>query len=247
MSNTNSNVGKLIKRIIVLVMASFTFLMLAFKLCKVGYNDSYLYNYGRVYYDSGFSIMSFNSTIIAKGYDYEWAIYLLGLTSISLFLVSFVVIAGAIFNLIFRNKMNLDVLFIIVSMVLTGFYMIMGIIYFIIAKIEYSSDYYNVGTAAFWPFLLEIFLLIGYIVIANVFKAENTTTPQQSSSYLVKSSQSYQSASKPIAQPAKPAAAPKKELSTENLNLLKQLADLKEQNIISEEEFNTKKKELLGL
>ena len=37
MANTNSNVGKLIKKIIVLVMASFTFLMLAFKLCKVGY------------------------------------------------------------------------------------------------------------------------------------------------------------------------------------------------------------------
>ncbi|MBR5191959.1 MAG: SHOCT domain-containing protein [Clostridia bacterium] len=108
--------------------------------------------------------------------------------------------------------------------------MIIGIIFVSICKATYGGDYFF-ATSAFIPFIIQVVLLVGYIVVGKF--VPNKVLAQNNAN-------NFQQATNQNSQKPKP-------VTKSNLEMLEKLASLKASGAITEEEFNEKKKELLGL
>lgn len=233
----------LIKKCIVATMALMSFLTLAFTVCRTTSIGSYRDTYA----ESGFSFLGFESQFFADSNGV--GVFFIGFFCMLILLASIVVITLATFNVIFRKKFKADMPIIIISLITAFVYMVVGIIVAICIAADYAdfSDYILVTTSAYVPFILQSMLLAGYIVISKVFPGEEpkVVVPATPVAQAVAQPQVVTPAT-PVATPVAP--APQKQFSSmEKIETLKKYAELRDSGILSEEEFATMKKDLLGL
>lgn len=210
----------ILKKIVVLVMSVFTFFMLFFSLCEM--QNGYL-----ITVENGLTFLLFESEIITSGPSFGWAIVLIGIFSILFLLTSFIIIGLSIFNIISKKTYSLNKPIISACLTVTGLYLLIGVIFTAVASSTYWGDL-KFRTVAHIPFLIELLLFGVYFIIDKV-SVNNGEQPQFYSK-------------------ATATTAPnKKNVSINDLEKLEKLAELKNKNIITEEEFELQKKDILGL
>lgn len=197
----------LLKKIIVALMAFIGLFTLFFSFCQEGF-----------YAENGFTFMIFYSEFIIYK-EFEWAIYFVGACSILIFLADLILALGAGLNFIFKKKDALSKPVLIASLVCSGLYALIGIIMVVINSLTWGKA---LVTSAYVPLILQIFCLVGYILVGKLVPETVGGNKQVV--------ETKDASSKAI-----------------DYNELEKLAKLKNEGVITEEEFIAKKKEILGL
>ena len=152
--------------------------------------------------------------------SYEWAIYVIGSFSILFLIIAIALIALSIYNILAKKHFDLSI---IVTCIVTSFlYTTIGIVFTSIAKETYG-DYYQFNTSAYIPLILQAVLFIIYTIIKNPGNLFVTDKKSEN----------------------KPVPVLNKAILEEEQ--IKKYKDLFEQGIITEEEFNAKRKQILGI
>ena len=170
------------------------------------------------YSENGFSFFLFKSQFI-QGRDFTWAIYLIGAFCILFLLLYLTLAAGAGVNFIFKKKDFLSLPVMISSLACSTLYAMIGIIVVIVCEIMGTK---GVTTAAYVPLILQGMCFAGYIVVGK----------------LVPDTLGANKEKKEVAS---------KQVGGVDYDALEKLAKLKNEGVITEEEFIAKKKEILGL
>ena len=185
--------------------------------------------------DSGFSLLGFSSDIMTKNYAFGATI--IGIFSIFILIIAIATIVVAIMQIVFAlmgredrlsgitNK--LEKVLVILCIVFSFWYLIEGVVYSAIAQSQFDT-YYSGGTwysvecttYAYLPFIFMVILAGGYYAISYFLNKDGQV-----------------------------GVIGKKKASVKNdmkkLGLLKQYKFMLDNNIITQEEFEEKKKEIL--
>ena len=216
----NSATKNYIKKGIILATALMALLTLCFTLLKFDFG------YGEPIVESGFTMLSFESKFIDKSH---WGGAILGVFSILELITAIACIGLALWNFSKTNKFTfINVAVIGGTLFNVVFYMIEGLIFKSMVLDSYSTameEYFT--TACFVPLILVAVLVCGYIAVEKFIPV---------SSDVVVETKSEGKASKVNLD---------NELTTaESLKKYKELLDA---GVITQEEFETKKKQILGL
>ena len=176
--------------------------------------------------DNDFVWMSFESNI-AYGKDWESFAVLLGVISIFQLIYGIVAVILVVVNFLTHKSAKKNTGIIIVGFVSMLLYAIEGIVY---EKVycdimDYKSKYFS--TAAYIPLIIGIVLVIGFVLIEKYWVEKQSDTDNV------------------IVTKASRIVSPKDE--SDIINNLSQYKDLLDNGIISQEEFDAKKKQLLDL
>lgn len=211
--------------IAIAVLCLWTLFSLFFPICSVGmsYNASGITVSAKIS-DTGFSLATFSSLIIGTE-EYVWAVQLLGVLSV-LYIVAIsaglvltvLMFVNALINGVKSKEATVKNLNIIAYIMLgiTALYLISGIVYLIIITISGSDTV--ISTLVWVPLLVAALIFLSYKILPKILPETMSAKAQQ-----------------------------KMPLIDENaLEKLKKLKDLKDGKVITAEEFESKKEELLN-
>lgn len=201
---------------------------LAFTVIKgVWYSESSSYNseYNGVYKECGFTFLSFGTNMPYVEQDAGIVPILIGLFSLIQLLVGIAVMSLGALKFFFEHKaINKAVkILMIVGVSLSAWYMLEGIAFS--SVLANFGKWISTSTSAYLAFILCALAFAGYIVFNKIFKVdgEAVAVAVKEKGAIVKSQ--------------------KKQMSS--IQLLKEYKDLLDAGIITQEEFDEKKKELL--
>lgn len=212
-----------------IIFLGFLFVIcLSFTVIKgVWYSDGFWYNseYNGTYKESGFTFLSFKTDMPYVERDAGIVPILIGLFSLIQLLVGIAVIALGVLKFFFENKIiNKAVkILMIVGVSLSAWYMLEGIAFS--SVLDNFGAWRKTSSSAFLSFILCALTFAGYIVFDKLYKIDGETTlvAVKEKGASVKSQKSQMSA----------------------IQLLKEYKDLLDSGVITQEEFDQKKKELL--
>lgn len=172
--------------------------------------------------ENGFTFMTFMSYLITSSFN--WAIYLIGVFCILFLLISLILIALSVFNFFLKKSFNFNLIVIIVSIVTAVLYTLIGIIFVIVCTATYGRMHFS--TSAYIPLIIQLVLISAYIVFDKIktlgtIGANDNKQPTTASTVLNK--------------------------VDAEAELIKKYKNLCEQGIITEEEFNEKRRQILHL
>lgn len=233
---SKQKIFSLIKSGIIALLAFMSLMTLSFSLITI--------SSGSVFYsDTGFSMLDFESQLIT--YDYEFGAVLLGLMSLTMLLASLAAMGLSVFNFILKDhKIMFDIIVLIITGVIAVTYMFMGIIYVAVFVESYGTSLYaKVTTACYVPLILDLLIFGGYIAADKVFATiiKNDQERAQVAPVQATPVQQVVATTAPV-QPIE-----KVENKQDNIELLKKYKELLDDEIITKEEFDAKKKQLLDL
>ena len=215
-----------VKKMILLSICAIMALMVVLGLL---FNIIQLSNKGEIAdHDNGFTLLSFESDFILVK-SYNWGAIVCGVINLLILLsgiVALILIAYSFVKINLETRCPLAV--IIIAMVTSFLYLVEGIAFLSICKETYTqllTKYLH--TVSFVPFILQTVLLIAYIVCNKFVKcADNEKPPQPiGAKTSTVNSDINQAANK--------------------IELLKQYKELFDSGVITQEEFDAKKKEWL--
>lgn len=196
---------------------------------------------------NGFDFLAFNKGLIGPGFEgLETGC---GICSILLLFFAIMAIVLVVFNFMSANKTKIyDIIVIAVSLFITIIYFIEGFILKSALVKEMSSQYGStygafLKTTCFVPFIICVVLMIAYIVVAEIF---NRQIANQKTKKVVETNEAKQdSKNEENLQKEKN----KTEVNNEEdkIALVLKYKELLDANIISQEDFDAKKKQILGL
>lgn len=214
-------VQKLIRKLIILSFAILNFAMFAFGVIRLG-NSSI----------SGFQLITMNAS------DSDVLNFLYFVLGIVLILVAILLAIFAIINM-FARKNIFGKVIVVFSIILYSVYFLVGLSYYIV-MVNLVPDFavFGATTDAYWPLVIGIVLAIGHRIVTGLIekklREKNIPTIVQP-------------------EPVKEVVVIKEEVKTvsepvttvnKDVEALASLAKLKEQGIITEEEYNEKKKKI---
>lgn len=176
---------------------------------------------------SGYSMLGFSSPLLSK--QYSWFAGILGIFSIFTLFAGGIGVFLSIKNFNSNKNDKTDVLVMFIALIVTVLYTIEGLVFKVIFNNQVSQetqDFLNVyaKTSSFIPLIIVVIFVAFYFFIPFLDKILKQSIEENES----KNAEPIQSA---------------KELA----ETLKQYKELLDSGIISQEEFDAKKKELLNL
>ena len=227
-------IRSLVQKIINCLSALFALIMLTFNIVEtvIDYTKSYYFTRDFKQPENGFAFMDFASEYILYE-EYEWATLLIGCLCIIFLLVSLALIAITILKLI-DKKAPSNIIFTIVPLVMSVLYMLIGNAFVAISSKSWSG--YIMYTGVNTPFFIHVVLLVAFIIVGKY--APEKIISKNTSTKAIETTQPYIS-QQPIENT--------KETKVSDIEMLEKLANLKNQGLLTDEEFETKKKQLLGL
>jgi len=224
-----------IQKGIIAILAIFSLLTLCFSLLRVEYVSPTLN-------ENGFDFMSFSSVLIPE--NSHWAIELIGAFSILITVFAILAIILAVCNFLsLQNTKIYDIVIISIAIFNTLIYLIEGIVFkkIFIDSYGISDATKIIKTSSFVPFIICAVLIITYIVLGVIFTRLINT--QDDSIDNDKGEQ--------ISKPQEESNSSEKEASMNDeetkIELITKYKKLFDDGILSQEEFETKKKQILGL
>lgn len=226
-----------IQKGIVALLALFSLLTLCFCLLRVDHGN------GTLYSENGFNFFAFESFFISGSYD--WANKIIGSFSIIMTLFSVVAIILAICNFISFKKVKVyEVIIIAISLFNTIIYFIEGFVFksVFIETWGIGAESMYIKTSCYIPFIICAVLFIAYIVVGIIFDKIIKTQPEKDTT--IEQEEKIENKKEE-----------KQEIETKTQNydeeskiaLLTKYKELLDAGVITQEEFDIKKKEILGL
>jgi len=220
------------KKIICATIALFGILTLLFSLLTIDIgNESYS--------ETGFAFISFNSRFVNSIEEYQWLTTFLGICSIIELIAAIAMIFLAFYSFVKKDAEDFEKIIIIVVLLISILYTVEGIIFkSLVSNVVGEGIDTYIETASFVPLIINCVLTASYIFVNAVFSNENNSTPLEESD-------------KKENEEEKEEKTEKKEKQNDIHNasnaieLLKQYKELFDMGIITQEEFEEKKKQLL--
>lgn len=218
-----TKIKHIVEQSIIILLGFLLLISLAFPLIKATYTDKYTYyQYSLTYTDNGFKMFDFSSSVPYVDDEAHVLSVFLGLFAYFQFFLSLGIIAIGITGFFIKNERLKKAAFIlmIAGVSYSAWYMLEGILYSSIYPTMNSS---KASTVAWLAFIFCALTFTAYILCKYLIK-DNDELPIN---HLNKTQK------------------PTTKSTMQSIALLKQYKELLDNGIITQEEFNEKKKELI--